>query len=394
MEASGHDDPAVLILGLSWSEVAARYDAYLAEAEAEVHEWAWGPYGAAWERFEPFFHEQFGERPKTRRLPGEPQDKSAGQLYGFTAAGQVVVSREFDHGGGLREETLRVRGLDDDVMLGYSTDRWRGRRLYQLHAPHFDEDRTLSRLDIWFDDEFKPGYRWWGSTYDYEAGRLIASRSAQRSPWPRSAATPWDEARFEYDDGGALLLITDEDNRVLYRRRAAGAAARAARLIRDEFPDRIAAWVTRVAPAEELACLVIRYAYMDQQPLPPGLALGTVRELRERRQNPHKFPWLHIFDAIGYETIDFEPAELTSPELLDAYQMLHQEWTSTNDERQPSQLLVAAAKRLAARNWDHLPIAPEGFAIVAVDFEFGDLERNLKATVPAKLRRSLGPKAT
>jgi hypothetical protein len=32
---------------------------------------------------------------------------------------------------------------------------------------------------------------------------------------------------------------------------------------------------------------------------------------------------------------------------------------------------------------------PEGFAIFAVDFEFADLERNLIASVPAPLRRTL-----
>ena len=117
-------------------------------------------------------------------------------------------------------------------------------------------------------------------------------------------------------------------------------------------------------------------------PVAAGLAVGTVRELRDRRED-------RIFDAIEYDGMDFEPAELDTPELRDAYQTLHQEWMSTDDERQPRQLLVAVAKRLAARSWDHLSIAPEGFAILAVDFEFADLERNLKATVPAKLRRSL-----
>jgi hypothetical protein len=382
------DDPAIGVLGMSWAEVGARYETHRAAAEGEVSEWAWGPSAAAWERLEPFWSEHCGERPRTRRLRGEPENKSDGRLYGFDAAGQVVVTREYDYRGELTYETLRVRALDADVVLGYSTNPWIGsRRLSQLHAPRFADDGTMSRLDIWFDEEGQPGYRWRGAAYDYEAGRLVASRSARRPPWPGGEVTPEEHARYRYDEAGELLLITDSDEQVLYRRQAAGAAARAARLIRDEFPDRIAAWVARVAPQEELACLIIRYAYLDQWPLPPGLALGTTRELRERRDD-------RIFDAIEYEQMDFEAAELDTPELRDAYQTLHQEWMTTDDERQPRQLLVAVAKRLAARGWDHLPIAPEGFAIVAVDFEFADLERNLKATVPAKLRRSLEPKGT
>src|SRR4051794_6440170 len=48
-----HDDPAVEVLGVSWSEASAAQDAFAAAAEARVTEWFWGPAHAGWERFEP-----------------------------------------------------------------------------------------------------------------------------------------------------------------------------------------------------------------------------------------------------------------------------------------------------------------------------------------------------
>jgi hypothetical protein len=122
------------------------------------------------------------------------------------------------------------------------------------------------------------------------------------------------------------------------------------------------------------------------------LGLGTIRELHEWRASATDGPLhLTVFNPAEFACFDTEPAELTEDAaLLDAYQALNQEWVSTDDDRQPRQLLVAVAKRLAQQTWDQLPTGPDGFAIYAVDLELTDLERNLKATVPAPVRRALG----
>ena len=171
-----------------------------------MSEWAWGPFAAAWERLEPFWNELCGERPRTRRLAGEPENKSDGRLYGFDVAGRVVVSREYDYRGELKYETLRVRGLDDDVVLGYSTDPWIGsRRLWQLHAPRFADDGTLSRLDIWSEEE-KPGIAGGArrmSTRPGGSSRLavhVASDGPPATNPPRASAIPLRRGRRPADD--------------------------------------------------------------------------------------------------------------------------------------------------------------------------------------------------
>jgi hypothetical protein len=163
------------------------------------------------------------------------------------------------------------------------------------------------------------------------------------------------------------------------------------RLVRGELPERIAAWVRRTAPAEALYCLAISYSEHYNHPMPPSLGLGTLRELREWRASSTGGPLeLTVFNPAEFACFETEPPELIDDaDLRDAYQALNQEWASTDDDRQPRQLLVAVAKSLSARTWDQLPTGPDGFAIYAVDLELADLERNLRATVPAPVRHAL-----
>jgi hypothetical protein len=410
-----HDDPMVAILGRSWTEVADAYAGYRDEAEAAVHEWAWGPWDAGWERLEPFWNEQWGERPKTRRLSREPESRSSARWYGFDVAHQVVVSREFGDGFGnddvVRRETLRVNTPDGAVVLVYATDGARGvyrHRLGELHVPRRDADGRLVRLDIWFQIPDAAGFGWWGTAYEYETGRVATVRSSSR----KTPFTGWEHKRtgeqlaelrvthrtplhLRYSENGQLLTIATGDggdaDSVVYRRAAAGATARAARLVRGELPERIAAWVDRVAPADEVYCLGISYPEAAARPLPPSLGLGTMPELRRWKEDRSADPLkLTAFNPAEFACFDPEPAELMdAAALLDAYQLLNQHWASVNDDRQPRQLLVAVAKLLAERDWSRLSIGPHGFAVYAVDLELADLERNLKRSVPGAVRRAL-----
>lgn len=409
-----HDDPAVSVLGTSWTDAADAHSAYRDEAEARVREWAWGPYGAGWERLEPFWNEQWGERPKTRRLRAEPARRSDALLYGFDEAGEVVVSRSFGDGFGnddvVRRETLRVNGLRGEVVLVYETEGARGvyrHHLGEIHAPQLT-DGALQRLDIWFKPRDGEGFSWRGTAYEYDDGRIAVIRSSQRA----APGTGWEHKRtghqlaelrvtrhaplrLRYADDGQLLMIAAGDDpdtdRVMYRRRARGATARAGRLVRERLPERIAAWVRRTAPAEALYCLAISYAEHYNRPMPPSLGLGTVRELLQwRASSTGGRLELTVFNPAEFACFDTAPSELSDDAaLLDAYQALNQEWASTDDDRQPRQLLVAVAKSLTGRTWDQLRIGPDGFAIFAVDLELVDLERNLRATVPAPVRRVL-----
>jgi hypothetical protein len=246
-----------------------------------------------------------------------------------------------------------------------------------------------------------PRYGWRAEIYDYADGRLVASRTTRREAPP----TGWQHRRsagrqtarlelehsgptyFEHDADGLLAITTAHGTH--YRRRPSGAITRAAKLVRDELPDRIAAWAARNAPAEELYCLAIGYADFYNDPLPPSLGLGTVAELRAWRESHTTQLTELAFNPAEFACHDVEPRELDSPELADAYQALNQHWRSGDGDAAPRRLLTAIARTLAARDWSRLPVSPVGFAIVAVNMELGNFERDIKATIPAKLRRAL-----
>jgi hypothetical protein len=125
------------------------------------------------------------------------------------------------------------------------------------------------------------------------------------------------------------------------------------------------------------------------RPLPPALGLGTVAELRRWHQADPRNLELQAFNPVEFACHEVGAPELVSSELSDAYQALNQDWLSGNGDTASRRLFNAVDKHLAARDWSHLPTHPAGFAVVAVDIELGDYERDIKATVPAALRRAL-----
>jgi hypothetical protein len=132
---------------LDWERATARAE-HVAAIESEVSEWVWAT-NAAWERLEPIWDERHGRRPNPRRLRGRPERKADAELYGFDAAGQMVVSRRFGDGFGnddvIRSETLRV----GERLFVYATEGARGvyrHRLAELRVPTY-ADGLLVRLD-------------------------------------------------------------------------------------------------------------------------------------------------------------------------------------------------------------------------------------------------------
>jgi hypothetical protein len=149
-----------------------------------------------------------------------------------------------------------------------------------------------------------------------------------------------------------------------------------------ELPDRIAAWVERVAPDEPGYCLAILYS-ADASSFVPASGLGTDSERRD---------WIDKFEPADrrsmlwnpaeYRLFDPEPAELMRDDnLAAALELVAQESRATLDQAQPRKLLTAAAKTLAQRGFEGLR-KTEPFTVLAVDDELADLERCLRALVP------------
>jgi hypothetical protein len=341
---------------LDWERATAAHAEHVAEAECVVTEWVWAK-NAVWERLELIWEERYGKRPNPRRLPGRPERKSDAELYGFDAAGQVVVCREFGDGFGnddvIRRETLRVEGR----VFVYVTEGARGvyrHRLAELRVPTY-EDGLLVRLDSWWYLPHDGGFYDGREDYDYQEGRLTSVRTGS------------GQLSLNYAENGELLTVIADNGETVYRRPLKGAEARALRLLRADLPGRVAAWAQRMAPDEPVACVALQYGDWYENALPPALALATRREIETLGED--------AFSPADYDCFDDDPKEFQDPRLADAFETLNQEWRSTEARHQPRRLLVAVAKALPG-----LP-----YPAYALDLHRGDLASN----VPARLRRAI-----
>lgn len=393
-----HDDPAPAVLEMSWADAGKQGERFIGEAEARVVDWFWGPALVGWERFEPYWSQQGGERPSTRRRRAQPTDKSSWDQFGADVNGEIVVHRRW--GSPVQPAQVEsARAADGNALLVFETSgrsQATERRLGQLHVATRADDGRIERVDSWYRDGLIDGFRWLGTLFEYESDQLVCSRESRRMApdigWERRPGGKhrvrlelehFAPLRYEHDGEGLLKITAGQ--RLVYRRRAVKEIAAAQRLVRAELPERIVAWVTRNAPAEPVYCLAIGYVDFYNSPLPPTLGLGTVAELRRWRETEPG-----DLKPLAFNPFEFACHEdLDAPDLAGAYQTLNQDWLSGHDDTSTRRLFNAIAKTLAARDWSRLQTSPAGLAVVAVNVELGDYDRDVKATVPARQWRAL-----
>ena len=420
------DEVAQALLGRSWEELSEHAAEIVAAVAAGVRAWEWVESGEHVELEGP--HPLYGHE-KTSRLRADPTDtrrRLRSTQYGRDGSGRIVVARRFtgsDASGGwpaqeglLSLQSVWVRALDgSDVQLRFHHRSCGGEQnaeLAWLLKPVIDGG-VLKEVRSWGSggDGSDVARR---ESYEYREGRItgvVTERFSERLGSPGEAYRRSREDVTRGDDGSVSRITwrieSDErfpgsvgDEGVSYVKRSAPAVREAKRLVERELPERILRWAVRVAPPEPVFSLGLLYS-LDDPTLPPALGMGTVAELerwkrthgsakdRGRLQRDEALS-ATMWNPAEYGRFEPNPAELSdTPELLDAYAQLAQDWQVTENDREPRAMLVRCAKGLAQRDWGGiLPIGP-AFAVFATDDELSDLGRNLKATVPAVARRSL-----
>jgi hypothetical protein len=179
---------------------------------------------------------------------------------------------------------------------------------------------------------------------------------------------------------------------VAWLRRSPKALRAARKLVDAERPARIRAWVGRVAPAEPVYALGLLWS-IDARTLPPGLGLGTVRELRAWRQRYQPGFELRsmVWNPAEWECFDPAPVEFAGDEALeDAFALLNQDWEQSMTDREPAMTLRRSVSALSAGTLGLSVDAAIPFAVFVIADELDDsLPRQLRKTLPAATERAI-----
>jgi hypothetical protein len=358
-------DPAIEHLGRSWQDAQAAGQEYRDAADAAVMRWAWGPNFAGWERLEPLFVQRaHGMRPTTREL-AEPEDRTTRDLFGFDAAGRVVVARQFQNWPtvGVRREQVLAEGQVGPVQLWFERAE-----LYRIGVPAFEGGRITEMA--WHSYDVRDGFGGYRERYAYEGGRLAVVQTEFSDPdrHPTRHEVVWD------DDGEVGRIIVDYgdgQHRTTYIRPPKGGIASVRKRVAAELVDRIVAWVARRAPAEPVWALALLYDAEGNPVLPPSLGLAVDAG---RDDDPDV-----MFNPAEWRLMDPEPTEFADEAFAEDCLLLNQSWDAAGNFTAGRRMILEVARELRDRDWDGVLTRAEDFHVYAVDLELEDLERNRRA---------------
>jgi hypothetical protein len=396
------------LFGRAWGEVERAADEYRAAAAERVREWVWcGPDPHRWE----FREAVVGNEEPLRVVEGDPgpERRSRFARFGYDADGLIVVAQRFtDHSGGRSMAPLRGVLLRETLWCGDAA----------LHLQHEHGSGGLHRVVL--------------STLSRQStdatGQTIAlegfgRESSSRTRWLRrdgqvvesysesfagvlddpEALTQRRREVYERDDAGLMRVRWElefsrwspeaqGDGGVAWLRRSPKALRAARKLVDAELPERIRAWVARVAPAEPVYALGLLWS-IDAPTLPPALGLGTVRELRAWRQRYQPGFELRsmVWNPAEWECFDSAPVEFAGDEALeDAFALLNQDWERSMTDREPAMTLRRSVSALSAGTLGLSVDAAIPFAVFVIADELDDsLPRQLRKTLPAATERAI-----
>jgi hypothetical protein len=357
---------------MDWNELADEYPQMVRDCEERVVRWACTQRDADWEVPYPLWSQRLGREPRRREVavPDDPEKWPDLVRYGFDAEGAVVLARRFTV---IRGESHVNREALWTTVDGREAYVWRTYpplqdRIVGVAIPH-RQGGLVRHVDTWYGDGRRSCEAY---TYDHERLTVIAQDKGSRF-------------RIDYDDDGELAAIWasnpehDEGREsVAYRRKSPRHIAKARREAEELLCAGIRTWAERQHVAGVVRVLVIGYGSPPDDVLPPPLGIGqqddaVLADVASGDTAPES-----QYSVADQGIFDPEPAEFTGD--ISAFQALNQEWRSTNDPEAARRLLVSVAKKLNNHDWSKVfPALDEGFAVVAVNVELDDVERDLHA---------------
>jgi hypothetical protein len=154
--------------------------------------------------------------------------------------------------------------------------------------------------------------------------------------------------------------------------------------IRTRLLNAIPATVKAAKIKAPIYCVALGYYGDGNDALPPSLGIGLESERSEWLKTKGRDAKSMIWSPAEFQHFQTNRTQLDDPKLDEACEWLNGELQNRNSTVPAQRLLVEVAAELNKLAWSKIAKVTPDFVVFAVDFELGDLNKNLKKILPAK----------
>lgn len=146
----------------------------------------------------------------------------------------------------------------------------------------------------------------------------------------------------------------------------------------------VPATVKRAKIKAPIYCVALAYDGEGNDALPPCLGIGLESERKEWIKTRGRDAKHMVWNPAEFQHYETGHTQLDDDELDDACEWLNGELANRASSAAAKRLLVEVAAELNALDWSKIAKLAPDFVVYAVDFELGELNKNLKRILPEK----------
>lgn len=310
------------------------------------------------------------EGPRGRPKPVSKSDGSYHE-YGFDSSGRRILIRTVCFNKLRKEHFIRYSG-DRFIASMFGHFDQHGIRLEMYGEGLLEDDRTVEL------EKAETGTTpWMEVTWDGEQPVRLLFASARG-----------DKPRYEwlFTKGGRLIGMYE-----LPRKLPKGTNLMSlTKTIRERLMAVIPTTVAKAKVKQPAYCLILGYDGEGNGPMPPSLSIGLDSERQQFIKEDRKTAKARIWSPDEFQHRLSKPRDLSDDTKLQKASEWYNRVLADKQTNAPGrELLNRVAADLARLDWSkHLPVT-EDFAVIAVDYECGDLAKNAKASIPSPLLKRL-----
>lgn len=370
--------------------IASSYDELKAEAEKRVVRWKYSN-GQLWS------HLAEPNPPLTTEEVGDANN--AKYWFGYDSMNRVVCIRRFDEFTAYKQNPKRpkelpqpfpARELRIEYFIGHCGDKMEILRFLTPRTHRADEIAKHKLQSVeWVlmkagrlqeQEKFREEGIHSCHRYLWDGNKLKATRSLGRKGRV--------EMEFTTDKSGqeqVYRVSKDGERHSLGGPLPAGMTVKKlTETIRKRLLETIPVTVKAAKNKEPVYCVALAYDGEGNEALPPCLGIGLESERNGWLKAHGKDAKHTIWNPAEFKHYEKDHTQLDDDELGEACEWLNGELENKGSHAPAKRLLVEVAAELNKLDWSKIAKVTPDFVVYAVDFELGDLNKNLKKIFPAK----------